>query len=346
MRRERHAAYSLKALSDAVKVVCAPDPRGSHAEPVCLTTAEASTGGLLAATLTATLGSSAYFERGFNVYSNPAKVELLDVSEETLQRYGAVSAKCTEELALGALRHSYANVALAVSGVSGPAGGTPEKPVGLTYITLALKGAKAVERLARVRSPLLTRLAHHHAEQSSVLLYTGALHFLFTGKERALTGTYAVDSMPLTDVKQSTISAESADLEGTNLTAGTARRARDGSPVLKERGARERPQLTERHETLPDAVAVSPVVSPLPQSQSTPPRGVIPSCPALHRVEVLLPWPNPQDYPLHNEVYTLRARMQEAVVREALTALCACLKGEPLLDYVEYINKVNFQDNS
>ena len=336
MRRERHADVSLKALSDALKALCASDPRISPAEPVLLTTAEASTGGLLAAAITETAGSSAYFERGFNVYSNPSKVELLGVKEETLQKYGAVSAECTAELALGALRHSHANVALSVSGVSGPAGGTPEKPVGLTYITLALQGPQALARLKSVKSPLCAL----YATQSDTLLYTGVFHFLFSGQERALAGTLADGT--LTDASVSTAGAKNAG--GVIFTQGPVLRAGDGSPPEHQVAARAREQLAEichEHFGVRDSSAGAQPQSARSRSQS-----FFPAYPALQRVEVLLPRPHPQAYPLPGEAYALRARLQEAVVREALSALGACLKGEPLLDYVEYINKVNFQDNS
>ena len=341
MRRERHADVSLKALSDALKALCAPDPRISPAEPVLLTTAEASTGGLLAAAITETAGSSAYFERGFNVYSNPSKAELLDVKEETLQKYGAVSAECTAELALGALRHSHANVALSVSGVSGPTGGTPEKPVGLTYITLALQGTQALTRLKSAGSPLCALCA----TQCDTLLYTGVFHFLFSGQERAPAETLADGTLTagtLTDATVSTAGAENAG--GALFTRGTALRAGEDAHFENQVAARAREQITEtRHDHfgVRDSSAGAQPQSARSRSQS-----FSLFYPALQRVEVLLPWPDPQTYPLRDAAYALRARLQEAVVREALSALGACLKGEPLLDYVEYINKVNFQDNS
>lgn len=348
MRRERHADKTLKALSDALKALCAPDPHTSHWEPVLLTTAEASTGGLLSATITATPGSSAYFERGFNVYSNPSKVELLDVKEETLQKYGAVSAPCTRELALGALRHSHAHVALAVSGVSGPTGGTPEKPVGLTYITLALKGAKALERLKSEGSPLRTL----YDAQSATLLYTGAFHFLFTGKatarEMTLTETYAI--VTLTDANKSAgaAGADSATLTDRPVLKG-ALKAGDGTLDANEPAPEAREPAPERRKEPSCPETCTPGTPEAPETKSALSQGAcpaLPTCPALHKVEVLVLRPDPQAYPLHSEAYALRARMQEAVVRETLSALGACLKGEPLLDYVEYINKVNFQDNS
>jgi nicotinamide-nucleotide amidase len=95
-----------------------------------LVTAESCTGGWVAQVVTAVAGSSAWFERGFVTYSNSAKQELLGVRTETLARHGAVSEETAREMALGALARSKADVAVAVTGVAGPSGGSPEKPVG------------------------------------------------------------------------------------------------------------------------------------------------------------------------------------------------------------------------
>ena len=93
--------------------------------------AESCTGGLVAAAITEIAGSSNWFERGFVTYSNDAKIELLGVSPATLQRHGAVSEEMVREMVGGALDHSHADVALAISGIAGPGGGTPDKPVGM-----------------------------------------------------------------------------------------------------------------------------------------------------------------------------------------------------------------------
>lgn len=93
-------------------------------------TAESCTGGFVAEVLTAAAGSSAWFERGFVTYSNDAKREMLGVAAETLTRCGAVSEETAREMAAGALRHSHATRALAITGIAGPGGGTPQKPVG------------------------------------------------------------------------------------------------------------------------------------------------------------------------------------------------------------------------
>lgn len=95
-----------------------------------LVTAESCTGGGLAEAITRVSGSSQWFERGFVTYSNDAKRELLEVSSRTLRKYGAVSEPAVAEMTAGALKHSRATVAVAVSGIAGPEGGSPGKPVG------------------------------------------------------------------------------------------------------------------------------------------------------------------------------------------------------------------------
>ena len=99
-----------------------------------IVTAESCTGGLVAACLTQIAGSSDVVERGFVTYSNEAKTELLGVSAATLQEHGAVSSHAAKAMAAGALAHSPADVAVAVTGIAGPGGGTPAKPVGLVYV--------------------------------------------------------------------------------------------------------------------------------------------------------------------------------------------------------------------
>jgi nicotinamide-nucleotide amidase len=100
-------------------------------------TAESCTGGLLAGLLTEIPGSSAVLERGFVVYSNESKRDLLGVGEDVLRDHGAVSAEAARAMASGALRNSRADIALAVTGIAGPDGGAPEKPVGLVHFALA-----------------------------------------------------------------------------------------------------------------------------------------------------------------------------------------------------------------
>ena len=104
-----------------------------------LVTAESCTGGWVAQAVTAIAGSSEWFERGFVAYSNAAKRELLGVASETLERHGAVSEETARELALGALQHSSGTISVAVTGIAGPTGGTPAKPVGLVCFAWATK---------------------------------------------------------------------------------------------------------------------------------------------------------------------------------------------------------------
>lgn len=99
-----------------------------------LATAESCTGGWVSQVITSVPGSSQWFDRGFVTYSFPAKREMLGVRAETLDRYGAVSDAVVREMAEGALVHSNAQVSVAVSGVAGPGGGTPQKPVGTVWL--------------------------------------------------------------------------------------------------------------------------------------------------------------------------------------------------------------------
>jgi nicotinamide-nucleotide amidase len=105
-----------------------------------LATAESCTGGGIAETVTRQAGSSAWFDRGFITYSNAAKCDMLGVAQSTLEQYGAVSEAVVEEMVRGALQHSVADVAVAVSGVAGPSGGSAEKPVGTVCIAWGQRG--------------------------------------------------------------------------------------------------------------------------------------------------------------------------------------------------------------
>ena len=109
-----------------------------------LATAESCTGGLIAALFTEIAGSSDVVDRGFVTYSNEAKMEMLGVAGEMLAAHGAVSAPTARAMAEGALRHSRAGLDVAVTGIAGPGGGSPEKPVGLVHFGLAIKGRPTV----------------------------------------------------------------------------------------------------------------------------------------------------------------------------------------------------------
>ncbi|MDK9723788.1 MAG: nicotinamide-nucleotide amidase [Sterolibacteriaceae bacterium MAG5] len=109
-----------------------------------LATAESCTGGWVAQVVTHTAGSSAWFDRGFVTYSNEAKIAMLGVSPETLAAHGAVSLETAAEMAVGALKNSNALISLAITGVAGPTGGSPDKPVGTVCFGWCRKGEEPV----------------------------------------------------------------------------------------------------------------------------------------------------------------------------------------------------------
>jgi nicotinamide-nucleotide amidase len=121
-----------------------------NAHGMMLATAESCTGGGAACAVTEIAGSSAWFDRGFVTYSNQSKVDMLGVSGDTLARFGAVSEAAVREMVAGALRHSHAHIALAVSGVAGPGGGSLEKPVGTVWFAWGIKDEVSIARLHRL----------------------------------------------------------------------------------------------------------------------------------------------------------------------------------------------------
>lgn len=114
-----------------------------------LVTAESCTGGALAEILTRLPGSSGWFERGFVTYSNEAKLELLHVRQKTLARYGAVSEATAREMVIGAVHNSRARIGVAITGIAGPDGGLPDKPVGTVCFGWLLPGAEVETRRVR-----------------------------------------------------------------------------------------------------------------------------------------------------------------------------------------------------
>ena len=126
-------------LEDAVVALCTE--HGYH-----ITTAESCTGGLISGRIVNVPGASACLDRSFVTYANEAKVEELGVSVDTLNQFGAVSERTAREMALGAQKHAGAEVAVAVTGIAGPGGGTQEKPVGLVYVACAVKERVWVRR--------------------------------------------------------------------------------------------------------------------------------------------------------------------------------------------------------
>jgi PncC family amidohydrolase len=103
-------------------------------------TAESLTGGLVSASLTSVPGSSGYFLAGFNTYSNESKEQVLEVPAETLKKYGAVSPQCAESMAANAARIIGSDLGVSTTGIAGPDGGSPEKPVGLVYFSAFRQG--------------------------------------------------------------------------------------------------------------------------------------------------------------------------------------------------------------
>lgn len=135
-----------------------------------LVTAESCTGGLIAAACTAVAGSSDWFERGFVTYSNPAKSESLGVDVGLIAEFGAVSAEVARAMADGALRQSPAGlaVAVAVTGIAGPGGATPGKPVGTVWLAVARSGSPASAeclQLAGDRTAVREQTVHRALER-------------------------------------------------------------------------------------------------------------------------------------------------------------------------------------
>ena len=129
---------TIPTLAEAVLDRC-------RALGIRLATAESCTGGLISAALTAIPGSSSVFDRGFVTYSNEAKAGSLGVSEDLIDAFGAVSIACVYAMAQGALERSGADVAVAVSGIAGPDGGSELKPVGTVMFARAVRGSEEPE---------------------------------------------------------------------------------------------------------------------------------------------------------------------------------------------------------
>ena len=137
-----------------------------------LATAESCTGGLIAGACTDLAGSSAWFERGFVTYSNAAKTEMLGVDAALIAQHGAVSEAVARAMALGALTHSHAQVALAVTGVAGPSGGSVDKPVGTVWFgwTTPQGVRTAVRQFAGDRAAVRAATVQHALAQLHTLL--------------------------------------------------------------------------------------------------------------------------------------------------------------------------------
>jgi len=124
---------------------------------VTIATAESCTGGLLAHTLTNVSGSSEYFDQGIISYSNKAKMELLGVSKELLERYGAVSKEVATAMAKGIQQRASVDYGLATTGIAGPTGGTKDKPVGLVFIGLSMNETVVVKEFRFMGDRLINK---------------------------------------------------------------------------------------------------------------------------------------------------------------------------------------------
>ena len=134
------------------------------ARRLTLATAESCTGGLIAAACTAVAGSSDWFERGFVTYSNEAKTEMLGVDGGLIAAHGAVSREVALAMAEGALAHSPAALAVAVTGIAGPSGATPGKPVGTVWLATAQRGRETRAELFALggdRAAIREQTVHH-----------------------------------------------------------------------------------------------------------------------------------------------------------------------------------------
>jgi nicotinamide-nucleotide amidase len=133
-------------FSDALRKQAEDLLAAARAKGLRIATAESCTGGLIAGLLTEIAGASDVFERGFVTYSNEAKEDLLDVPTDLIRGHGAVSLQVAMAMADGALKRSLAQIAVAVTGIAGPGGGSAEKPAGLVYIAVARLGGETEAR--------------------------------------------------------------------------------------------------------------------------------------------------------------------------------------------------------
>lgn len=159
----------LRAAASLVLDTC-------RARGLKVATAESCTGGLVAGALTEIAGSSDVVDRGFVTYSNAAKLAMLDVPAETLARFGAVSRETAEAMAHGALTHSEADLSVSITGVAGPGGGSPEKPVGLVHFAAAARNGQRIHHEARYGD-----IGRGEVRRRSVLQALAMLEELATG---------------------------------------------------------------------------------------------------------------------------------------------------------------------
>jgi nicotinamide-nucleotide amidase len=156
----------------STRALCEQLAQALRARGWMLATAESCTGGMIAAACTDLSGSSNWFERGFVTYSDAAKTELLGVEPALIAQHGAVSEQVARAMAFGAARHSQAQVSVSVTGVAGPNGGTPQKPVGTVWFGFQVDGQLTSEtrRFAGDRAAVRTATVEHALQRLLALL--------------------------------------------------------------------------------------------------------------------------------------------------------------------------------
>jgi len=127
-------------ISDAAKALL----RICQEKKLTIATAESCTGGLVAAAISEIAGSSLVLDRGFVTYSNMAKQQMIGVTPATIEFHGAVSSECAEEMAKGALAHASVSLAISITGIAGPTGAVPGKPIGLVYFCAASRSGRVI----------------------------------------------------------------------------------------------------------------------------------------------------------------------------------------------------------
>lgn len=165
--------------SDALTTLATLVGARLKAQGLMLATAESCTGGWVAQAVTAVAGSSDWFERGFVTYSNAAKQEMLGVSAGTLATHGAVSEQTAREMAAGARDHSRAQVAVAITGIAGPGGGSPDKPVGMVCFAWAMENKEAQAQTRHFEGD-----RESVRRQSVIAALQGVLELLESGRRR------------------------------------------------------------------------------------------------------------------------------------------------------------------
>jgi nicotinamide-nucleotide amidase len=134
-----------------------------------LATAESCTGGLLSSAITSCDGSSKWFDRGFVTYSNEAKMSLLKVDQNLFEKFGAVSSQVAQQMAIGAIKNSYADMSISITGIAGPSGGSIEKPVGTVFFACADKNKIIFEHKSELMG------SRHEIREKAVLFSLNTL---------------------------------------------------------------------------------------------------------------------------------------------------------------------------